>query len=100
MNFNALLPFYQEKSPTDYKYKFTVFTPVFNCEKSIERVHNSLLNQTFKDFEWLIINDASTDTSHDVITKIIEASPLNINYVNNLENKHKMSCFIQFGERF
>lgn len=95
MDFKALLPFYQEQSPTVYKYKFTVFTPVFNCETSIERVHNSLLNQTFKDFEWLIINDASTDKSHEVITQLIKSSPLKINYINNTENKHKMSCFIQ-----
>ncbi len=95
MNFKDLLPHYQKQPPALYKYKFTVFTPVFNCEKSIERVHDSLLSQTYKDFEWLVINDASTDKSHDVITKIIETSPLNIHYVNNKENKHKMSCFIQ-----
>lgn len=95
MNFKDLMPFYEKKPPSSYRYKFTVFTPVFNCEKSIERVHDSLLKQTYKNFEWLLINDASIDKSHDVITKIIETSPLNIHYVNNLENRHKMSCFIQ-----
>lgn len=94
MNFKNLMPFYKSQLPSSYLYKFTVFTPVFNCEKSIEKVHDSLLNQTYKDFEWLVINDASTDRTHDVITKIIEVSPLNIHYVNNIENKHKMSCFI------
>lgn len=93
--FKDLLPVYKAKEPRDYKYRFTVFTPVFNCENSIGKVHESLLNQTYKDFEWLVINDASTDNSHDVITKIVETSPLNINYVNNKVNKHKMSCFIQ-----
>jgi glycosyltransferase involved in cell wall biosynthesis len=95
MNFKELIPTYNSQSSPAFKYKFTVFTPVFNCENSIVRVHDSLLNQTFKDFEWLVINDASTDSSHEVITKIIETSPLNINYINNKENKHKMSCFIQ-----
>ncbi|HNQ27402.1 MAG TPA: glycosyltransferase family 2 protein [Aquaticitalea sp.] len=95
MNFKELLPTYKVQPPRSYKFKFTVFTPVFNCEKSIEKVHDSLLNQTFKDFEWLVVNDASTDKSHDVITKIVETSPLNINYINNKVNKHKMRCFIQ-----
>ena len=95
MNFKDLMPFYKKQKPGLYTYKFTVFTPVFNCEKSILKVHESLLNQTYKDFEWLVINDASSDNSHDVITKLIETSPLKIHYVNNLENKHKMSCFIQ-----
>ncbi|MBU2921209.1 glycosyltransferase family 2 protein [Winogradskyella psychrotolerans] len=95
MNFKELIPVYRKQPSTSYKYKFTVFTPVYNCENSIKKVHDSLLKQTFKDFEWLVINDASSDESHEVISKIVETSPLNINYVNNIENKHKMSCFIQ-----
>lgn len=95
MNFKDLMPIYIMQPPRSYKHKFTVFTPVFNCEKSIEKVHNSLLNQTYTDFEWLVINDASTDKSHEVISKIIKTSPLVIHYVNNKVNKHKMSCFIQ-----
>lgn len=95
MNFKGLMPVYKKQLPKSYNYKFTVFTPVFNCEKSIKNVHDSLLNQTYKDFEWLVINDASTDKSHEVITKIIETSPLTIHYINNKVNKHKMSCFIQ-----
>ena len=95
MNFKDLMPLYKKQQAKLYTYRFTVFTPVFNCETTIEKVHDSLLKQTFKDFEWLVINDASTDKSHQVITKIVENSPLNIHYINNTVNKHKMSCFIQ-----
>ena len=95
MNFKDLIPTYEKILPNEYIYKFTVFTPVYNCEKTIEKVHASLSKQSFKDFEWLIINDGSTDKSHEVITKIMEVSKLNINYINNKDNKHKMSCFIQ-----
>lgn len=95
INFKDLMPVYENKPPRSYQFRFTVFTPVFNCEKSIKNVHESLINQTFKDFEWLIINDASTDRTNDVILDILKESPLNINYVNNKINKHKMSCFIQ-----
>lgn len=41
--------------------KFTVFTPVYNKKNTINRVWTSLLNQTFKDFEWIIIDDGSSD---------------------------------------
>jgi glycosyltransferase involved in cell wall biosynthesis len=95
VNFKDLLPYYKIQKKVDYKYRFTVFTPVFNCEKTIRRVHESLLKQTYTNFEWLIINDASTDKSHEIILNIIEDSPLRIRYINNKENKHKMSCFIQ-----
>lgn len=95
MNFKLLMPKYKKRPPTSYDFRFTVFTPVFNCEKSIQRVHDCLLDQTFKNFEWLIINDGSTDNSHEKIMTIIENTSININYINNTNNKHKMSCFIQ-----
>ena len=95
MIFKTFFPEYISKQPKQFDYRFTVFTPVFNCEDTIERVHKSLLNQTFKDFEWLIINDGSTDDSHEVISEIVSTSELNINYINNPINQHKMGCFMQ-----
>lgn len=47
----------------------TVFMPVYNCEKYLEESIKSILNQTFKNFELLIINDGSTDSSVDIINK-------------------------------
>lgn len=41
--------------------KFTVFTPVRNRKKTINRVWESLLCQTYKNFEWIIIDNESTD---------------------------------------
>lgn len=95
MNLKELIPTYQKIKEQNYKHTFTVFTPVFNCENTINRVHESLINQTFKDFEWLIINDGSTDNSHEVIRELVKTSILDINYVNNTKNQHKMSCFVQ-----
>ncbi len=40
---------------------FTVFTPTYNRAHTLHRVHESLLAQTFTDFEWLIVDDGSTD---------------------------------------
>ena len=49
----------------------TVFTPLYNRENSIAAVYNSLLMQTCKDFEWLVINDGSTDSSATIMEDII-----------------------------
>ena len=46
---------------------FSVIIPVFNKEKFIEVTLKSVLNQTFIDFEILIINDGSTDNSAQLI---------------------------------
>jgi glycosyltransferase involved in cell wall biosynthesis len=40
---------------------FTVFTPVYNREKEIHRVWESLKKQTFRNFEWIVVDDGSTD---------------------------------------
>ena len=50
-----------------YNFKFTVFTPTYNRVKVINRVYSSLLNQTFYDFEWLIIDDGSTDKTAELV---------------------------------
>lgn len=51
---------------------FTVFTPVFNGEKHLHRVFRSLKEQEFTDFEWIVINDGSTDGSSGLIRSFVE----------------------------
>ena len=41
--------------------------PVYNGEPYLHESIESILNQTFKDFEFIIINDGSTDNSWNVI---------------------------------
>ena len=41
--------------------KVSVIMPAFNAEKYISEAIDSILNQTFTDFEFIIINDGSTD---------------------------------------
>ena len=54
------------------KHRFTVVTPCYNSEKFIKRVFDSLKKQTFKNFEWYVINDASTDNTSHLIKKFSE----------------------------
>jgi glycosyltransferase involved in cell wall biosynthesis len=52
------------KNPT-----LTVVMPVFNGEKYLQEAIDSVLNQTFEDFELIIINDGSTDGSLEIINR-------------------------------
>ena len=45
----------------------TVLMPVYNGERYLRESIDSILNQTFTDYEFLIIDDASTDSSRDII---------------------------------
>lgn len=45
------------------KPTISVIVPVYNAEKYLHRCVDSILSQTFTDFEVLLINDGSTDTS-------------------------------------
>ena len=51
-----------------YEYMFTVFTPTYNRAHTLHRVHNSLVSQTFRDFEWLVVDDGSTDRTRDLLS--------------------------------
>ena len=70
--------------------KITVLLPVYNCELYVRTAIESILNQTFTDFEFLIIDDASTDKTLAVLKKIKDSriqlieKPVNSGYTNSL----------------
>lgn len=47
--------------------RITVFTPTYNRAYIIDDLYNSLKKQTFVDFEWLIIDDGSTDCTYEKV---------------------------------
>jgi len=70
--------------------KITVLMPIYNCDLYIKEAIDSILNQTFMDFEFIIIDDASTDNTvfivkryNDSRIKLIEKEK-NSGYTNSL----------------
>lgn len=72
----------------EFKYKITVFTPTYNRCHTLERLYESLKKQTFTDFEWLIVDDGSTDTTEALISGFKKEEKLVINYFKQ-ENSGK-----------
>ena len=60
--------------------KFTVFTPTFNRKELLEKLYKSLQKQTFKDFEWLIVDDGSTDGTKEKVEEFLSEKKLEIKY--------------------
>ena len=46
--------------------KISIIVPVYNCKKYLRQCLDSILSQTFKDWECLLIDDGSTDESGSI----------------------------------
>ena len=51
--------------------RFTVFTPAYNRGYIIEQLFDSLCRQTFRDFEWVVVDDGSTDNTEEVMQRLM-----------------------------
>lgn len=69
------------------EYEFTVFSPCYNSERFIRRTYESLKNQAFKNFEWLVIDDCSSDRTLNILNELKQESEIKINVVKNNSNK-------------
>jgi len=54
-------------SPGEHDPTFTVFTATYNRAHLLKRVFDSLERQTYRDFEWLIVDDGSTDGTDSMV---------------------------------
>lgn len=63
-----------------YKKEITVFTPTYNRADIIGQLYHSLIRQTCKDFEWIIIDDGSVDCTRNLIESFIKEDKICIRY--------------------
>ncbi|EID32337.1 glycosyltransferase, group 2 family protein [Prevotella sp. oral taxon 306 str. F0472] len=68
----------------------TVFTPTFNRVDFLPKVYSSLKKQEYRDFEWLIVDDGSSDNTETVINDFILEDEILIHYIKQPNSgKHK-----------
>lgn len=73
----------------------TIFTPTYNRAHLLERLYKNLCEQEYQNFEWLIIDDGSTDNTREIIENYKREGKLNIQYFYK-ENGGKHTA-INFG---
>jgi glycosyltransferase involved in cell wall biosynthesis len=71
---------------------FTVFTPTFNRHHTLPRVYESLSSQTYTSFEWIIVDDGSTDGTRDLVRNWEQSAAFPIRYIYQ-ENMGKHRAF-------
>ena len=59
----------------------TIFTPTYNRRRLLVRLYNSLNEQTAHDFEWLIVDDGSTDGTEELVEHFKQESNFPIRYI-------------------
>jgi glycosyltransferase involved in cell wall biosynthesis len=79
------------KSAADRHPMFTVFTPTFNRARTLPRLYESLKRQSVQDFEWVVIDDGSTDDTPDLVAGFIAENALAVRYIAQ-ENAGKHVC--------
>ena len=50
----------------------TIFTPTYNRINELERLYSSLISQTDFRFEWLIVDDGSTDDTENMVISSLD----------------------------
>lgn len=67
--------------------KISIIIPLYNAENYIEKCLDSIKNQTYKDFEIIVINDKSKDNSWKILNNYVSEN-LNVNFkiINNEVN--------------
>lgn len=59
----------------------TVFTPTYNRAHTLERTYRSLCSQTCRDFEWLVVDDGSTDGTDSLVAGFIAENIIPVRYI-------------------
>lgn len=68
----------------------TVFTPTYNRASLLSRLYDTLILQTYKNFEWIIVDDGSKDNTKEVVNSFVTERKIDIHFVQQ-ENggKHR-----------
>lgn len=83
----------------------SVIIPAYNCESTIEKTIMSVINQTFSNFEVIVVNDGSLDNTLEIIEKIAENIPTikffskengGVSSARNLGISHSSGKYISF----
>lgn len=62
-------------------FMITVLTPTYNRAYILDKAYKSLLDQQDKNFEWLIVDDGSSDNTEELVKKFIKEKKINIRYI-------------------
>jgi glycosyltransferase involved in cell wall biosynthesis len=80
--------------------KVSVIIPTYNCAQYITEAIESVLNQTYKDFEIIVVDDGSTDNTNEILRSYIEKKKIRYFYQENsgVSSARNMGVRVSQGE--
>jgi len=85
---------YRKPRHPNAQFQFTILTPTFNRAHTLARAYQSLNEQSYNDFEWVIVDDGSTDHTKDLVAQWQQEASFPIIY-HWQRRQHKKSAFNQ-----
>jgi glycosyltransferase involved in cell wall biosynthesis len=79
--------------------KISVIIPVFNEEKYILKTLNAIISQDYKNYELIIVNNASTDATDTIIQYFIQTTPTSVNIIYEIEYRQGTNFARECGRR-
>ena len=59
----------------------TILTPTYNRGENLKKLYKSLLKQKDNNFEWVIVDDGSTDNTKEIIQQFLQEAKINLKYL-------------------
>jgi len=82
--------------------KISVITPTYNRASLLTRCYNSLCEQDFDAFEWIVIDDGSSDNTEEIVHLFMKESKISIKYIWQLNGgkhiAHNTGVKVAIGE--
>lgn len=72
---------------------FSIVTPTFNSSKYIHRVFESAASQTFRQFEWIVIDDASLDDTLEIVRGYQRSAAFPISIIEKRANRGLLDSY-------
>ena len=64
--------------------KISVITPTYNSEKTIKKNVESVLNQSYKEFEHIVIDNLSDDSTISIVKNLYKLAPSNLRIITRI----------------